>query len=123
MQFRRIPDIEAVRSAGRAEGEVNATLRDHDSRLRSMGDSIAHLASEMASMVLEVQRLSDAMKADRETAVRSSEAVRAASEAAAKVAEETAEVKSRRRDFVVTCAIVVSTLVALASLLVSAHII
>jgi len=87
-----------------------------------MAETIAHLADEMSKIVLEVQHLADNMRADRETAVRTSEAVRAAGQAAANAAEQVADTRARRRDFIVACAIVVSALIGLASLLVSSHV-
>jgi hypothetical protein len=122
--FRRghVQEAEVARQAGRAEGEMTATLRDHESRFASLQESLAQLAKQMADIVLEVQRMADQMRADREAVAHTAEVLRDSADARAKAADLKTQARVRRRDYIVAGAVVISTLSALLGFLVSLHV-
>jgi hypothetical protein len=67
--------------AGRRAGEVAERLSGHDKHFAAINGSIADLATEMRSLVLAVQRLGDAMTADRATVLTTAAALKEAESA------------------------------------------
>lgn len=72
---------------GVAAGEISARLAGHDAHFALINGSLIEVAAEMKAVNLQLQRMADAMQADRERAVATATALREAEEARRTAAE------------------------------------
>jgi hypothetical protein len=72
---------------GVAAGEISARLAGHDAHFALINGSLIDVAAQMKAVNLQLQRMADAMQADRERAVATAAALREADEARRLAAE------------------------------------
>jgi hypothetical protein len=73
---------------GVVAGEIAQRLRDHDRHLNKINGSMDRVADELAGIRLQMQRMADAMAADRATVVTTASAVEKERESTAQAVEK-----------------------------------
>jgi hypothetical protein len=102
-------DEDAAYDRGHTAGEISARLAGHDKHFATINGSLIDLAAEMKAVNLQLQRMADAMQADRERALATATALREADEARRATGE-------RHWTPLTRVAVLVTTLAALAGI-------